>query len=128
MRNLTADYMCSPICPCPLGSDFSKWTEDQLNDNNRTKAAVARQINGTWVYPLYTGPNIYTNTTYNNFWDCYQSVKELTWNDDKYEKVQNITEGMETLIRSMEDEFNCNGICTPGAFYFFRNLEAGPPS
>jgi len=99
-----------------------------LNSNNRTKSSVAKSVNGTIVYPLYVGPNIYTNTTYNNFWDCYQSVKNLTLSDSRYEKVKEVSEGMETLIRAMEDEFSCNGICTPGAFYFFRNLDAGPPT
>jgi hypothetical protein len=128
MRNLTADYMCSSDCPCPANETFSKWTEDLLNKNNRTKSSISRIVDGNRVYPLYTGPNIYNNRTYSTFWSCYEYVKNLTDNNAKLKQIENVTDGMKELVTAMENEFNCMGICTPGAFFFFKDLSQGPPT
>lgn len=31
------------------------------------------------------------------------------------------------LLRLLEKDFACSGICTPSLFWFFRNVTDGPP-
>ena len=35
---------------------------------------------------------------------------------------------MQTLISDLESQFACNGICTKGAFYYFKDVAGGPPT
>ena len=35
---------------------------------------------------------------------------------------------MQNLISSLESQFSCNGICTMGAFYYFKDVTQGPPT
>lgn len=34
---------------------------------------------------------------------------------------------MKDVLKAIEDEFNCNGICDAGPFYLFRAVTDGPP-
>ena len=130
MRNLTATNMCTTYCPCPSDLDISKWNETLLNQNNRTL-----YINSS-LYPAYqpmTLADVNSTLDYQNFWDCYQNISQ------KYQSLQNIgggsytkyidtiSSGVQELIRTLENELKCEGICKQGAFYYFRSIYEGPP-
>ena len=34
---------------------------------------------------------------------------------------------MINLMRTLEADFSCSGVCTPGLFWFFRPVTDGPP-
>jgi hypothetical protein len=38
-----------------------------------------------------------------------------------------LSEGFENFARNVEENLNCNGICYPGIFYYFKTLDNGPP-
>jgi hypothetical protein len=57
------------------------------------------------------------------YWSCYERVKKT-----QGDKVQTISDGMKSLLESVESEFSCNGICDAGLFYFFKNVRDGPPT
>lgn len=37
LRNDTAQYMCTPNCPCPTNTNFTQWNEEDFRDYNRTR-------------------------------------------------------------------------------------------
>ncbi len=45
-----------------------------------------------------------------------------------YSGVPNITAGFKKFATDFEKSLNCNGICYPGLFYYFRSIKEGPPS
>ena len=93
MRNTTATYMCTDACLCPMDTDFAKWSEPLLNDNNRTKASVAIVVNGTTYQVMKKAANT-SQTTYATFWDCYSKAKNLpTW-----DSTADISDGLKDLL------------------------------
>jgi hypothetical protein len=38
-----------------------------------------------------------------------------------------LSKDFENLARNVEENLNCNGICSPGIFYYFKTLDNGPP-
>ena len=34
---------------------------------------------------------------------------------------------MKELLETLESDFDCNGICTTGSFFYFRKVQEGPP-
>lgn len=49
-------------------------------------------------------------------------------NSNYQRKAANISEGVENFARDVEASLNCNGVCYPGLFYYFRTINSGPPS
>ena len=41
--------------------------------------------------------------------------------------VKTIDSNIKDLIETLENDFNCNGICSPGNFFYFRKVQDGPP-
>lgn len=125
MRNTTATYMCTDTCLCPSDTDFGKWSETLLNQNNRTKSNVPVIVSGKTYEPMKKAASSGTQpTVYNSFWDCYSRVKDYPNFDEYYE----VSEGMKELLETMESEFNCQGICKIGAFFYFKKVQDGPPN
>ncbi|CDW85397.1 tetraspanin family protein [Stylonychia lemnae] len=115
MTTYTAKYYCTSDCPCPLGTYFTdKYNETLMNQYNRTFTSK----------PIYQPllQSSAANVKY-TFWDCYTSIKDLS----KYSNVEKISDGLESLFRTLESDFSCNGICKAGPFMYFRNITSGPP-
>lgn len=73
------------------------------------------------MYKTATGSTV---ANYSTYWDCYSAVKKASGSN-----VKEISSNMKDLLQTIEDEFNCNGICNPsGIFYFFQKVQSGPPS
>jgi len=65
-----------------------------------------------------------TGATFGNFYDCYLNMKK---NSTIAKKVENIDDDLVDLLRTLETDFACSGICEPGLFWFFKNVTDGPP-
>ena len=138
MRNYTASYMCTTQCPCPNSLNTDLYDCTTLAANNRTKVTCGITpntfVNGTFYQPLVRQNDTLGNTSYTKFWDCYtylsnQYKNQSTTSNSKYQTTVNtISDGMQTLISDLESQFACNGICTKGAFYYFKDVAEGPPT
>ena len=40
---------------------------------------------------------------------------------------QTISTGVYNFMQNVESALNCNGVCQPGLFYYFKTLASGPP-
>jgi len=72
-------------------------------------------------------------TAYDNFWDCYQYLsgidKQLAQINATYQpQVKSVSASMKKFAQSVEDTLNCNGVCYPGLFYYFKTIYNGPPT
>lgn len=117
--------MCTTFCNCPAsntttGNWLDLYTETTLNSNNRTKGT------GTSAYTTLT-LSATNATTFSTFWSCYSKLKNLGYTSVKGVDISSITSGTTDLISTIESEFACSGICTSGAFYFFKDIKEGPP-
>lgn len=71
--------------------------------------------------------------TYDNFYDCYLAVSnledvEITKNPSYQRRVRKVGQEFEKFARDFESSLNCNGICYPGLFYYFKSIRSGPPT
>ena len=149
---LPSTYLCTDICPCPLAMNewISKFKNSQQNEyifqtfSERALLKFKRNFTVTTSIEDYQflkkidgNLPIFVNitdgaVTYSNFWDCYlklinlESI-ELNKNPNYVIKFLYLRGDLETLIRKFESELSCNGICYPGIFFYFKDLEAGPP-
>jgi len=123
----TSSLMCTDVCPCPMNTDFTKWTESELNSWNRTNSPVTAVLNSN-----YKILNKTASVNYATFYDCYKYIlkqkdsKNYT-NNANVQKVEELSDDFVNLLRILEDELNCNGICEPGLFWFLKPVSDGPP-
>ena len=135
--------MCTSTCPCPPATT-SNWYSIYLNSTftvqnytfnaetyahvfNRTLSTVTTS---TTLTPFKLGTS--KNGTYDNFWDCYTYMKgidaaQAQLNSTYKSKVVSISDGFQNFATNVESALNCNGICYPGLFYYFKTLYTGPP-
>ncbi|CDW76928.1 tetraspanin family protein [Stylonychia lemnae] len=111
----SAEKFCTSECPCSLTMPLWQWNEDRLNEFYRTK-----QISFKKNYQTYTTLNVVSGG-YKSFYQCldYQLSR-----DSKYQ----LSHFTLTLLKEIENMFDCNGICNPGIFYFYKELKEGPPT
>ena len=91
--------MCSVACPCDV-NNFDEWTD----------------LYGS----AFNTDDLVANGTVENWADCSEIVAET--NDSAF------TDYFDGLLTVLEEEFDCQGICTPGRFYLFTNVDDGPVS
>ncbi len=136
MRQNTANYMCTQTCLCPSSINPSLWSCTILNSNNRTALGcpTVNLTTGVIYTPLYVNATP-SQPVYHNFWDCYLYLKNASnyyngsSNGVQYGKyLEDVSSGLQDLISNLESTFSCNGICTAGAFYYFKDISAGPPT
>eukprot|EP00347_Sterkiella_histriomuscorum_P017389 403349568 len=126
MRNTTADYYCrSDYCLCPSDTDFSRWNEKQLNLNYRTLKTTYVNVTDGKTYVQLQRAASTAVPSYDTFWKCYEYLKGFSASSSS---VKSIDSNLKDLIETLESDFNCNGICSPGNFYFFRKVQEGPPN
>jgi hypothetical protein len=148
IANTPTTWMCTSTCPCPVPTNqtwYSKYTnaapytyqgknysaEAWANTFNRTLALVANPLKPSLVpFKVVNGTG---STAYDNFWDCYQYLsgidKQLAQVNSSYQpQVQSVSASMKNFAQSVESSLNCNGICYPGLFYYFKTVYSGPPT
>ncbi|KAL4470293.1 hypothetical protein ABPG74_011904 [Tetrahymena malaccensis] len=95
-------YFCrsltSPYCPCYV-TDTSKWNAADI-----TSAGI-----------------IFTQTSSSK---DVKSVTECSYIETKVSGSQTEID----LLKAVEEQFNCTGICTSDIIYYFSDINRGPPS
>lgn len=119
LGDVVSSYMCtSSYCPCPSDLDFTQW--DDEDDNNfwgRTLSPISNSYT-----PIYAG--IPGETTFSTLVDCYETRKD----DSTYDTFTNsVKQGQISFFSFLEDSLDCSGICTPGLFWFTKDVNTGKP-
>lgn len=77
---------------------------------------------------------LYVNSTknYDNFFECYSAVValediEFAKNKNYQRRITPVSNGFRTFAKDFETAVNCNGICYPGLFFYFKSIREGPP-
>jgi hypothetical protein len=125
MRKFTAEAMCTSKCPCPNPATVTayslwtdNWTEELLNNNNRTKLYASG----------YTSLNYTTSGYYERFYECFAHLKDINYESVNGYDISEFSDNLITVIENLETEFACSGICDTGAFFYFKKLTDGPPT
>ena len=112
MTESSAKYMCTSYCPCPLETDFNQWNEAHLNMFGRT--------NGPSVAPFFFKGMVratnYNMASFETFHQCYDMLQRRI----DFTNYNKIHDGVLSLIESLENEYDCNGVCRKGLFHFFK--------
>jgi len=113
MGSVTSTYMCTyDYCPCPSDFDIALWDNETENNYwNRTINPL-----DTLSYTLIYYDVLNATTDYDTFYSCYEAMQN---NTDASEFVDKVDTSYISLLRWLETEYNCSGICTPGLFFFF---------
>jgi hypothetical protein len=95
-----------------------------LNEFNRTKG-----VNGTLgrVNLTLTNPN----DAYVKFSECYDDILGMQANNTPTglpEKLNDVGTSVMNFLHDLEDNFACNGICKPGLFWLFKDINTFPPT
>ena len=109
MKYAVDTHMCTDFCPCEGDWDYS-------------------------IYGTSTGLNFadYPNNNYNFegtqtiFSDCYAERKTF-WPQQDPDHVEIDTEVV-SLIKSLEQEYNCSGLCEPARFWASKSIKLGSPT
>ena len=141
--------MCTTSCPCApsIANGTSKgWFSNYINAGNRTYFGKTydiesyvnlfnRTLNNKTGYTNFTFSASSTNTSsyYTNFWDCYNYVSGLQAQqaavNPKYNQtLATVSTDFVSFARDLENTLNCNGICYPGLFYYFKTVYNGIPT
>jgi len=124
----TSSLMCTQdYCACPPETNFTLWTETELNSWNRTNSIIKA------VDPQYK--LLFKNVTagsisYPTFYECYKYIltrKSTLATNSQAQKVEELSDDFIDLLKVLENELNCNGICQPGLFWFLKPVTDGPP-
>lgn len=145
---LPTQWMCTSSCPCPIataggngtGSNnitnawYLKYNATSVDQYARAKfnRTVLLATTNSSLTP-FTLANNTSQTSYENFWDCYKHLENLdeqmaSTNPNYQKKVVQLSEGFENFARDVEAGLNCNGICFYGLFFYFQNVYVGPPT
>lgn len=133
--------MCTTTCPCPQPLTYTanpNWYnlftanasfEVAANSYNRTISTTPSTYNPNLVpFTFASG-----NTSYDNFAACYAAVTSidntLSSSNPSYQKrITQVSADFTNFASNVESALNCNGICTPGLFYYFKTIASGPPT
>ena len=101
----TEKYMCTDYCPCGE-IPFEKWdaqTQASFKTNKRYN---------------------FEGDQYTTFIDCYND-KKAGWeaNDD----LKPINESVLAIVKTLEDTYNCSGLCEKPTFWTHKPVTQGPP-
>jgi hypothetical protein len=97
----TSKYMCtSSTCPCPTNMDLSLWTENDLQNWNRTKSAINAAANSSLTI-IYTA--LPTETSYSSFYDCYKHILDLkeTSSSSAYDQVEELSDDFVSIVHNI---------------------------
>lgn len=53
--------------------------------------------------------------------------KEVDKNPSYQRRIEPVSEGFQAFAQEFESSLNCNAICRPGLFFYFKNIRDGPP-
>eukprot|EP00347_Sterkiella_histriomuscorum_P016058 403354644 len=110
--------MCTRECPCYTDMNLDIYTENALNLYFRTKRSQVDQTTGGLYSEIYRENNGYTN-----FYDCLKD-QLIVNNATKYDILP---PEFLNLLRVLEHDYDCSGICNSGLFYIFKDLNHGHP-
>ncbi|EAR92232.2 tetraspanin family protein (macronuclear) [Tetrahymena thermophila SB210] len=94
----------SVTCPC-LATNLSQWTTEELKLINSSKQAFRQDSN--WI-PIPTTTIL----------ECNFFIQQIA--EQKAKEV--------TLLKAIESNFECTGICTGDLVYYFNNINSGRPA
>jgi len=144
-------WMCTSTCPCPptsmMATNGKPWFANYQNSTakylykgaNYSMEQFANIAFGrtTTVKAGYTGFTFALNSTntssyYTNFWDCYNYVSGLaaktSSSNSQYANFTTVSTGLANFLKDLETTLDCNGICYPGLFYYFKTVLNPPPT
>lgn len=90
-------------CPC-LATNLSQWTEEELSTIKSTKDAF-RQDKAFVPFPSET------------ISDCNYFLQNVA--EQKKKEIK--------LIKAVERNFSCTGVCSGDLVYYFNNINSGRP-
>ena len=144
-------YLCTEQCPCPPSTSSDNWLAlyTSAGSYDAMYTSFAARANGKFRRNFTTtanltefrnavannrNPPLYVNSTSNfdNFYACYKSIEEkesaeIIKNPSYQRRMKTVDKSFETFARDFESNLNCNGICYPGLFYYFKSVKSGPP-
>lgn len=126
--------MCTDACPCPAAEMDNYWHERwlanlTLEDYANIMFQRTIRTNTTPGYnPAYQGVQFVLGgaNTFENFWECYLFINNMG-SLINTQNAQNISSNFESFVRAIEGTFDCNGICYPGLFFYFKSVFLGHP-
>lgn len=94
--------MCTSECPCDADStEQEQW--------------------GTGV----RGDAVWDDNGVDNWADCAELIGADT--NASNEMQDALVAQFDGLLQALEEDFDCQGLCTPGNFYLYREVDDGPP-
>ena len=115
--------MCTTLCPCSATVVPAEWSESRLNTYYRTNKVYNANYTNATTGITYEGFVLRSDTFQPNFYSCY--MNELApLNATTFTLDQTVV----NIFQQIETGFMCNGICDYGNFYFFINVDQGPPT
>jgi hypothetical protein len=145
-------YLCTEQCPCPPSTSSDNWLSkftsagsyDALYASFSARAAdtkFKRNFTTTTSLTEYRNAlNAGRNTpllvsatkNYDNFFACYGAVSDLEdaevlRNPSYQRRIKPVSANFEKFAQDFETSLNCNGICYPGLFFYFKTIRQGPP-
>jgi len=105
--NGVSDVMCiKDVCPCPK-IDTTKWNPSDQASLNRTGKGAKYDFTGK----------------YDTFESCYED-KKMVWNSEGRQITNDQTLA---ILKTLEVNLQCQGICKPSIFWMYRDVTMGPP-
>lgn len=105
--------MCNDYCPC----DGKDWK----NGDPATLYGTSTAVN-------FVDPNSDYNFTGDQtiFTECYADRKNI-WKQEFADEYDPIDEEVLNLITTLEEDFDCSGICKFATFWASKSIKTGPP-
>ena len=101
-------HMCTDFCPCEGGWEYSIY-------GTATGLTFADHENNGYNF----------DGTFSVFTDCY-SARRTLWQQQDPDHVEVYATAL-SLVRTLEQDYNCSGLCSPADFWASKDIKIGPP-
>lgn len=124
--------MCTDTCPCieaDYNIKYAGYTSAELSKFNRSPVATVSV--GSNNDRMIVTP---ATTAFNNWGDCYNAtLKDASGtksgvNTDSKDFKDFVKNGGVEFLASLEDSFDCAGLCYTPLFYLKKNIAVGRPT
>ena len=133
ISTIPATYLCTDDCKCPQSNSSNNWLpqyqtsdlEKRANSLNRTVYAVPKVGMKNFVFAANS------ETAITNFLDCQiklQNSQQSSTASPSAKQFEAAKDGLKDFAKAVEDTFMCNGICSPGLFYYVKPVTDGAPT
>jgi hypothetical protein len=99
--------MCKEYCPCER-VDYALWTASQEEEF---------KTNPEYNFDGGEG-------TFDSFIACYKEKKSI-WQAN--EDLKPINEQVISVVKTLEETYNCSGLCKKPTFWVYQSVQSGPP-